>query len=59
MAVDAPAGRGFGGDAHTPATRELASVGQGTLTLTVAGERYGGTVPVTLTMIVLVPPAPE
>lgn len=33
-------GESFGGDAHTPATRELAWVEQGTLTLTVAGERH-------------------
>jgi transcriptional regulator with XRE-family HTH domain len=72
-------GEGFGGDAHTPATRELAWVEEGTLTLTVAGERYqvaagqsarfpggvphayqnNGTGPLTLTMIVVVPPAPE
>jgi transcriptional regulator with XRE-family HTH domain len=72
-------GEGFGGDAHTPATRELAWVEEGTLTLTVAGERYqvaagqsarfpggvphayqnSGTGPLTLTMIVVVPPAPE
>ena len=72
-------GEGFGGDAHTPATRELAWVEEGTLTLTVAGERYqvtagqsarfpggvphayrnDGTAPVSLIMIVVVPPAPE
>ena len=72
-------GEGFGGDAHMPATRELASVEQGILTLTVGGENYevtagesarfpggvphayrnDGTMPVTLTMIVVVPPAPE
>jgi transcriptional regulator with XRE-family HTH domain len=33
-------GEGFGGDAHTPATRELVWVEEGTLTLTVAGEQY-------------------
>ena len=33
-------GEAFGGDAHAPATREMASVEQGTLTLTVAGERH-------------------
>jgi transcriptional regulator with XRE-family HTH domain len=32
-------GESFGGDAHTAGTRELAWVEQGTLTLTVAGER--------------------
>ena len=72
-------GEGFGGDAHMPATRELAWVEDGTLTLTVAGEPYqvtagqsarfpggvphayrnDGTTPVALTMIVVVPPAPE
>ncbi len=72
-------GEGFGGDAHKPATRELAWVEEGTLTLTVAGEQYqvtagrsarfpggvphayrnDGTGPVRLTMIVVVPPAPE
>jgi transcriptional regulator with XRE-family HTH domain len=33
-------GETFGGDAHAPATREMAWVEEGTLTLTVAGERY-------------------
>ncbi|HTT53499.1 MAG TPA: XRE family transcriptional regulator [Streptosporangiaceae bacterium] len=33
-------GEGWGGDAHTPATRELAWVESGTLTLTVAGTAY-------------------
>lgn len=33
-------GEGWGGDAHTPATRELAWVQSGTLTLTVAGATY-------------------
>ena len=33
-------GEGFGGDAHAPATREMAAVEMGTLTLTVAGERH-------------------
>jgi transcriptional regulator with XRE-family HTH domain len=33
-------GEGWGGDAHTPATRELVWVQTGTLTLTVAGIRY-------------------
>jgi transcriptional regulator with XRE-family HTH domain len=33
-------GEAFGGDAHAPATREMAWVQEGTLTLTVAGERY-------------------
>jgi len=33
-------GESFGGDAHAPATRELAWVEEGTLTLTVAGARY-------------------
>src|SRR5258708_27765491 len=32
-------GETFGGDAHAPATREMAWVESGTLTLTVAGER--------------------
>jgi len=32
-------GESFGGDAHTPGTREMVWVEQGTLTLTVAGER--------------------
>jgi len=70
-------GEGWGGDAHTPATREMAWVQAGTLTLTVAGTRYevgagqcarfsgglphsyrnNGVVPVSLTMIVVVPPA--
>lgn len=71
-------GEGWGGDAHTPATRELAWVESGTLTLTVAGVTYQvragecarfpgsvshayrneGTEPVSLTMVVVVPPAP-
>ena len=33
-------GEGWGGDAHTPATRELVWVESGTLTLTVAGREY-------------------
>ena len=33
-------GESFGGDAHAPATREMASVEAGSLTLTVAGERH-------------------
>jgi transcriptional regulator with XRE-family HTH domain len=33
-------GESFGGDAHAPATRELAWVNEGTLTLTVAGARH-------------------
>ncbi len=33
-------GEGFGGDAHTPASREMISVESGELTLTVAGERH-------------------
>jgi transcriptional regulator with XRE-family HTH domain len=33
-------GESFGGDPHAPATRELAWVEEGTLTLTVAGARY-------------------
>ena len=33
-------GEQFGGDAHAPATREMAWVEEGTLTLTVAGVRY-------------------
>ncbi len=33
-------GESFGGDAHAPATRELAWVEEGDLTLTVAGTRY-------------------
>jgi transcriptional regulator with XRE-family HTH domain len=33
-------GEAFGGDAHAPATRELAWVESGMLTLTVAGRRY-------------------
>ena len=69
----------FGGDAHMPATRELAWVEEGTLTLTVAGEQHqvtagqsarfpggvphayrnDGSAPVSLTMIVVVPPALE
>jgi transcriptional regulator with XRE-family HTH domain len=71
-------GEGWGGDAHTPATRELVWVESGTLTLTVAGRAYQvhagdcarfpgsvphayrneGTEPVSLTMVVVVPPAP-
>jgi transcriptional regulator with XRE-family HTH domain len=33
-------GEGFGGDAHTAATREMIWVESGTVTLTVAGERH-------------------
>lgn len=33
-------GEAFGGDAHTPGTREMVSVERGTLTLVVAGETY-------------------
>jgi len=33
-------GESFGGEAHIPGTREMAWVEQGTLTLTVAGERH-------------------
>ena len=33
-------GETFGGDAHAPATREMAAVETGSLTLTVAGERH-------------------
>jgi transcriptional regulator with XRE-family HTH domain len=33
-------GESFGGDAHAPATREMSWVESGTLTLTVAGDRY-------------------
>jgi transcriptional regulator with XRE-family HTH domain len=33
-------GEAWGGDAHAPATRELAWVESGTLTITVAGRRY-------------------
>jgi transcriptional regulator with XRE-family HTH domain len=33
-------GEAFGGDAHAPATREMASVEAGSLTLMVAGERH-------------------
>jgi transcriptional regulator with XRE-family HTH domain len=33
-------GESFGGDAHAPATREMAWVEEGLLTLTVAGTRY-------------------
>jgi len=33
-------GESFGGDAHAPATREMVWVESGTLTLTVAAERY-------------------
>jgi transcriptional regulator with XRE-family HTH domain len=33
-------GDGFGGDAHAPATREMAWVEAGMLTLTVTGQRY-------------------
>ncbi len=70
-------GEGWGGEAHTAATRELIWVQQGTLTLTVAGVPYqvgagecarfsgglphayrnDGPAPVSLTMIVVVPPA--
>ncbi len=70
-------GEGFGGDAHAPATREMAWVEQGTLTLTVAGQvhqvpagscarfpggvphsyRNDGEQPVSMTMIVVIPPA--
>ncbi|MFI5067191.1 MAG: helix-turn-helix domain-containing protein [Streptosporangiales bacterium] len=70
-------GESWGGEAHTPATRELVWVQAGTLALTVAGVRYEigpgecarfpgglphtyrneGTLPVSLTMIVVVPPA--
>ena len=35
-----PPGESFGGDPHAPATRELAWVEEGTLTLTVAGARH-------------------
>jgi transcriptional regulator with XRE-family HTH domain len=72
-------GESFGGDAHAPATRELAWVEEGTLTLTVAGVRYQvgpgqcarfsgglphsyaneGITAVRLTMVVVVPPAPD
>jgi transcriptional regulator with XRE-family HTH domain len=72
-------GEGFGGDAHAPATRELAWVEEGILTLTVAGEQYQvtagqsarfpGSAPhayrndgpgaVSLTMVVVIPPAAE
>ena len=65
-------------EAHAPATREMAWVETGTLTLTVAGERHQlgpgqcarfpagrphryaneGTIPVRLTMVVVVPPTP-
>jgi transcriptional regulator with XRE-family HTH domain len=71
-------GERFGGDAHAAATREMAWVETGTLTLTVAGGRHEldaghcarfsgslphsyantGTEPVTLTLVVVVPPAP-
>jgi transcriptional regulator with XRE-family HTH domain len=37
---DLAPGEGFGGDAHAPATREMSHVDEGTLTLTVAGERH-------------------
>jgi transcriptional regulator with XRE-family HTH domain len=37
---DVQPGESFGGDPHAPATRELAWVEEGTLTLTVAGVRY-------------------
>jgi transcriptional regulator with XRE-family HTH domain len=33
-------GEAFGGDAHAPASREMAAVESGSLTLTVAGERH-------------------
>jgi transcriptional regulator with XRE-family HTH domain len=33
-------GESYGGTGHAPATRELVSVDEGTLTLTVAGERF-------------------
>jgi mannose-6-phosphate isomerase-like protein (cupin superfamily) len=33
-------GEAFGGDAHAPATREMAAVETGSLILTVAGERH-------------------
>jgi mannose-6-phosphate isomerase-like protein (cupin superfamily) len=33
-------GEAFGGDAHAPASREMASVEAGSLALTVAGERH-------------------
>jgi cupin domain len=33
-------GEAFGGDAHAPGSREMASVEAGSLTLTVAGERH-------------------
>ena len=72
-------GESFGGDPHAPATRELAWVEEGTLTLTVGGARHQvgpgqcarfpgslphayaneGTEAVRLTMVVVVPPAPE
>jgi transcriptional regulator with XRE-family HTH domain len=37
---DLEPGETFGGEAHAPATRELGCVEEGTLTLTVAGERH-------------------
>jgi uncharacterized cupin superfamily protein len=33
-------GESFGGDAHAPATKEMAWVEEGTLTLTVGGARH-------------------
>src|SRR4029077_8509314 len=71
-------GEGWGGDAHTPANRELVWVVSGMVTLTVAGRAYQvqagdcarfpgsvphayrneGAEPVSLTMVVVVPPAP-
>lgn len=71
-------GESFGGDAHAPATREMVSVEEGTVTVTVAGARHQagpgqcarfpgslphayaneGTEPATMTMVVVVPPAP-
>jgi len=38
-------GERFGGDAHTPASKEMAWVESGTVTLTVAGRRYEVTAP--------------
>jgi transcriptional regulator with XRE-family HTH domain len=72
-------GESYGGTGHAPATRELVSVDEGTLTLTVAGERHEipagksaqfpgdwpheyanrHSLPLRLTMIVVVPPAPD
>ena len=40
VALEVQPGEEFGGDAHAPATREMAWVEQGTLTLTVAGEQH-------------------